>query len=85
MLLILTLNICNDYPKYSSRCKSMEQEKNKLILMKDNKETTSHSFFIRTILKEQLDLLENKKNIRTINAEINKKTFYPSLENRNVL
>ena len=63
----------------------MEQEKNKLILMKDNKETTSHSFFIRTILKEQLDLLENKKNIRTINAEINKKTFYPSLENRNVL
>ena len=53
----------------------MEQEKNKLILMKDNKETTSHSFFIRTILKEQLDLLENKKNIRTINAEINKKLF----------
>ena len=63
----------------------MEQEKNKLILMKDNKETTSHSFFIRAILKEQLDLLENKKNIRTINAEINKNNFYPSLENRNVL
>ena len=52
--------------------------------MKDNEQTTSHSFFIRTILKEQGDLLENKKNI-TINAEINKKTFYPSLENRNVL
>ena len=30
----------------------MEQEK-KQILMKDNKQTTSHSFFIRTILKEQ--------------------------------
>ena len=51
--------------------------------MKDNEQTTSHSFFIRTILKEQGDLLENKKNI--INAEINKKTFYPSLENKNVL
>ena len=61
----------------------MEQEKNTQLLMKDNEQTTSHSFFIRTILKEQGDLLENKKNI--INTEINKKTFYPSLENRNVL
>ena len=61
----------------------MEQEKKTQILMKDNEQTTSHSFFIRTILKEQGDLLEDKKNI--INAEINKKTFYPSLENRNVL
>ena len=52
--------------------------------MKDNEQTTSHSFFIRTILKEQGDLLEDKKNI-TINPEINKKTFYSSLENRNVL
>ena len=43
--------------------------------MKDNKQTTSHSFFIRTILKEQWDLLENKKNIWTINAEINKKNL----------
>ena len=51
--------------------------------MKDSEQTTSHSFFIRTILKEQWNLLENKKNI-TINAEINK-TFYSSLENRNVL
>ena len=33
------------------------------ILMKDNKQTTSHSFFVRTILKEQGDLLENKKSI----------------------
>ena len=57
----------------------LEQEK-KQILMKDNERTISHSFFIRTILKEQ-DLLENKT---TINAEVNKKT-YPSLENRNVL
>ena len=31
--------------------------------MKDNKQTTSHSFFVRTILKEQGDLLENKKSI----------------------
>ena len=61
----------------------MEQEKNTQLLMKDNEQTKSHSFFIRTILKEQGDLLENKKNI--INAEINKKTFYPSLENKNVL
>ena len=55
------------------------------ILMKDNKQTTLHSFSIRTILKRQWDLLGNKKNLKTINAEINKKTFYPSLENRNVL
>ena len=61
----------------------MEQEKNTQLLMKDNEQTKSHSFFIRTILKEQGGLLENKKNI--INAEINKKTFYPSLENKNVL
>ena len=46
---------------------------------------TVHSFFIRTILKEQWDLLENKNRIRTFEAEINTKTFYPSLENRNVL
>ena len=39
----------------------MEQEKNKLILMKGSKETTSHSCFIRSILKEQLDLLEIRK------------------------
>ena len=30
-----------------------EQEKNKQILMKDNRQKTVHSFFIRTILKEQ--------------------------------
>ena len=29
--------------------------------------------------------MENKKNTLTINTEINKKTFYQSLENRNVL
>ena len=41
---------------------------------------TVHSFFIRTILKEQWDLLENKNNqgwIRTIKAEINTKNFLP--------
>ena len=53
--------------------------------MKDHEQITSHFFFIRTILKRQEDLQGNKKNIRTINAEINKKTFYSSLENRNVL
>ena len=36
---------------------------------------TVHSFFIRTILKEQWDLLENKNKIRTIKAEINTKNF----------
>ena len=50
---------------------SMEQGKKTQILIKDNEQTTSHSLFIRTILKEQLDLQENKKNIRTINTEIN--------------
>ena len=33
----------------------MEQEKN--IFMKGNEQTTSHSFFIGTILKKQWDLL----------------------------
>ena len=64
---------------------SMEQGKKTQILIKDNEQTTSHSLFIRTILKEQLDLQENKKNIRTINIEINLKNFYQNLENRNVL
>ena len=64
---------------------SMEQGKKTQILIKDNEQTTSHSLFIRTILKEQLDLQENKKNIRTINTEINLKNFYQNLENRNVL
>ena len=40
----------------------MEQEKSKQILMKNNKQKTVQSFFIRTILKEQWDLLENKNN-----------------------
>ena len=60
----------------------MEQEKNTQILMKDNEQTTSHSFFIREILKKQWDLLENKKNIRPINSEINLKTFYSSFDNK---
>ena len=64
---------------------SMEQGKKTQILIKDNEQTTSHSLFKRTILKEQLDLQENKKNIRTINTEINLKNFYQNLENRNVL
>ena len=36
---------------------------------------TVHSFFIRTILKEQWDLLENKNRIRTVKTEINTKNF----------
>ena len=39
--------------------------------MKDNEQKTVQCFFIRTILKEQGDLLENKIRIRTIKAEIN--------------
>ena len=53
----------------------MEHKKKKQILMKDNKQKTIHFFFIRTILKEQWDLLENKNKIRTIKAEINTKNF----------
>ena len=53
----------------------MEQEKNTQILMKGNKPKIVHSFFIRTILKEQWDLLENKNKIRKIEAEINTKNF----------
>ena len=49
--------------------------------MKDNKQMTSF-FSIRTILKEQWDLLENRKNIRTINAEINKKDFLSKFEKK---
>ena len=79
MVLILTLNICNDYPKWSSKYRSMEQEKTQ-ILMRDNEQTTSHSFFIGTILKEQWDMLEHKKNISTNNAEINKKKLFRKTE-----
>ena len=53
----------------------MEHKKKTQILMKDNKQKTIHFFFIRTILKEQWDLLENKNKIRTIKAEINTKNF----------
>ena len=60
----------------------MEQEKN--ILMKDNQQEIEHSVFIRTVLKEQWDLLENKNKI-TIRLKSMQKTFYPSLENRNVI
>ena len=62
-----------------------EQEKNKQILMKDNRQKTVHSFFIRTILQEQWDLLENKNKIRTIKTKSIQKTFYLGLKNRNVL
>ena len=53
----------------------MEQEKSTQILMKDNKQMTDTLFFIGKILKEQLDLLELKKNIRTVNAKTNTKNF----------
>ena len=43
--------------------------------MKDNEQKTVHSFFIRANLQEQLDLLENKKKIRTRNTDINRKNF----------
>ena len=43
--------------------------------MKDNKQRTVHSFYIRAILKEQRNLLENKNRIRTIKAEINTKNY----------
>ena len=46
------------------------------ILMKDNKQKISTLFFIRTILKEQWDLLENKNRIRTIKAEVNTKKLF---------
>ena len=46
----------------------MEQEKN----TQHNEQTI---FFMGTILKEQWDFVEHKKNIGTINAGINKKTF----------
>ena len=51
----------------------MEHEKYTQILTKVNEQKTVHSFFIRTILKEQWDLLENKNKIKTIKAEINTK------------
>ena len=54
MVLILTLNICNDYPNnLVNTSQRMEQEKYTQILMKVNEQKTVHSFFIRTILKEQ--------------------------------
>ena len=57
----------------------MEQEK-KQILMENKGQKIVRSFFIRIVLKEKWDLLENNKNLKSI-----QKTFHPSLENRNVL
>ena len=57
----------------------MEQEKNTDIDEWKIMNKTVHSFFfIRTILKEQWDLLENKK-IRTIKAKINTKNVLSKL------
>ena len=54
----------------------MKDEKWK-IQVKDNEQKTVHSFFfIRTILKEQWDLLENKDKTRTIKVEINTKKLF---------
>ena len=46
MVLILTLSICNGYPKQSSKCRSKGQrmeQKILQILMKDNEQKTIHS------------------------------------------
>ena len=75
-MLILTLNICNDYPKQSSKYRSKDgTRKRHTDIDKNNKQKTVHSFFIRTILNEQWDLLENTNKIRTIKAEINTRNF----------
>ena len=45
MVLILTLNICNDYPNnLVNTSQRMEQEKYKQILLKVNEQKTVHSF-----------------------------------------
>ena len=53
----------------------MEQEKNTTYWWKITDKRQYTLFFIRLILKEQWDLLENKNKIRTIKAEINTKNF----------
>ena len=63
----------------------IEQEKDTQILMKDNEQKTVHSFFIKTILKVQWDLLENKNKIEQSRLKSIREIFYPSLENRNIL
>ena len=62
----------------------MEQEKTHRYWWKITNKRQYTLFFIRTILKEQWDLLENKNKIRTVEAEINTRNF-SILENRNVL
>ena len=48
MVLILTLNICNDYPNnLVNTSQRMEQEKYTQILMKVNEQKTVHSFFYK--------------------------------------
>ena len=76
MVLILTLNKCNDYLKQSSKYRSNDGTRQRHTdIDKDNEQKTVHSFFIRIILKEQWDLLENKNKIRRIKAEINMRNF----------
>ena len=52
-MVILTVNICNDYPKQSSKYRSKDgTRKRQTDIDKNSKQKTVHSFFIRTILKE---------------------------------
>ena len=53
MVLILTLNTCNDYPRHSSKYRAKDgPRKRHTDIDKNSKQKTVHSFFIRAILKE---------------------------------
>ena len=54
MVITLTLNICNSYPKESSkyRLKDAYGTRKTQILMEGNEQKTVHSCFIRGILKK---------------------------------
>ena len=75
MVLILSIFAMIILNNLVNTVQRMEQEKNTQILKKDNEQKTVQSFFIKTILKEQRDLLENKTKTRTIKAEINTRNF----------
>ena len=59
----------------------MEQEKSAQILMEDNEQKIVHSFFYKNNFKRTMRFTEKEQSrLKSI-----QKTFYPSLENRNVL
>ena len=73
MLLILTINICNDYPEWSSNTgQKMEQEKTRRYWWKITNKR-QYSLFYKNDFEKTMWYTEEKNKIRTIKTEIDTK------------